>query len=230
MGAVQIADDDACRHGLEAQVASGDSQCSSAETMPPRHLCSAVGCHSERSKECSVLFFRFPKEPVKCKAWGMNVGRKDWRSSDAFVLLSEHFTPDSYNEDLRLLAEFVIPVKNLRLRPGAMATVFAPRHIRPTVPRPNVSLSSSVDTLVGMVTSFLLAGTASTAGSIHWHMLKHALDPDTLQARVQREIDEVIGRERRPTWEDRLRMPFTMASVWEMERWKTGTPLGVPRE
>lgn len=88
----------------------------------------------------------------------------------------------------------------------------------------------TVDTLVGMVTSFLLAGTASTAGSIHWHMLKHALDPDTLQARVQREIDDVIGRERRPTWEDRLRMPFTMASVWEMERWKTGAPLGVPRE
>ncbi|KAL1415356.1 hypothetical protein MTO96_029466 [Rhipicephalus appendiculatus] len=81
-----------------------------------------------------------------------------------------------------------------------------------------------------MVTSFLLAGTASTAGTIQWHMVKHAMEPDTLQARVQREIDEVIGRERRPTWEDRLRMPFTMASVWEMDRWKTSTPLGVPRE
>ncbi|KAH7972165.1 hypothetical protein HPB52_008564 [Rhipicephalus sanguineus] len=87
-----------------------------------------------------------------------------------------------------------------------------------------------VETLVGMVTSFLLAGTASTAGTIQWHMVKHAMEPDTLQARVQREIDEVIGRERRPTWEDRLRMPFTMASVWEMDRWKTSTPLGVPRE
>ncbi|XP_065289856.2 cytochrome P450 2C20-like isoform X2 [Dermacentor albipictus] len=88
----------------------------------------------------------------------------------------------------------------------------------------------TVETLVGMVTSFLLAGTSSTAGTIHWHMVKHALEPDTLQARVQREIDDVIGRERRPTWEDRLRMPFTMASVWEMDRWKTSTPLGVPRE
>ncbi|KAH7931977.1 hypothetical protein HPB52_025068 [Rhipicephalus sanguineus] len=87
-----------------------------------------------------------------------------------------------------------------------------------------------METLVGMVTSFLLAGTASTAGTIQWHMVKHAMEPDTLQARVQREIDEVIGRERQPTWEDRLRMPFTMASVWEMDRWKTSTPLGVPRE
>ncbi|KAH7972164.1 hypothetical protein HPB52_008563 [Rhipicephalus sanguineus] len=50
------------------------------------------------------------------------------------------------------------------------------------------------------------------------------------KGQVQREIDEVIGRDRRPTWEDRLRMPFTMASVWEMDRWKTSTPLGVPRE
>ncbi|KAH8027431.1 hypothetical protein HPB51_005413 [Rhipicephalus microplus] len=47
---------------------------------------------------------------------------------------------------------------------------------------------------------------------------------------IQREIDEVIGRERPPKWEDRLHMPFTMASVWEMDRWKTSTPLGVPRE
>uniref|UniRef100_A0A6M2CT60 Putative cytochrome n=1 Tax=Rhipicephalus microplus TaxID=6941 RepID=A0A6M2CT60_RHIMP len=88
----------------------------------------------------------------------------------------------------------------------------------------------TVETLVGMVTSFLLAGTASTAGTIHWHMVKNAMEPDTLQARIQREIDEVIGRERPPKWEDRLHMPFTMASVWEMDRWKTSTPLGVPRE
>ncbi|KAL1415354.1 hypothetical protein MTO96_029464 [Rhipicephalus appendiculatus] len=88
----------------------------------------------------------------------------------------------------------------------------------------------TVETLVGVVTNFLMAGSASTASTIHWHMLKYAMEPDTLQARVQCEIDEVIGRERRPAWEDRLRMPFTMACVWEMDRWKISTPLGVPRD
>ncbi|KAL3209675.1 hypothetical protein MRX96_038097 [Rhipicephalus microplus] len=51
----------------------------------------------------------------------------------------------------------------------------------------------------------------------------------TVQARVQREIDEVVGRERQPTWEDKNKMPYTMACIWEMYRWKTVSPLGVPR-
>ncbi|KAL3247405.1 hypothetical protein MRX96_057069 [Rhipicephalus microplus] len=88
----------------------------------------------------------------------------------------------------------------------------------------------TVEALVGVMTNLLLAGSASTASTIHWLMLKYAMEPDSLQTRVQREIDEVIGRERQPAWEDRLRMPFTMACIWEMDRWKTSTPLGVPRE
>ncbi|XP_072144304.1 uncharacterized protein [Dermacentor andersoni] len=94
-----------------------------------RRPCSAVGCQSEQSKKSSVSFFRFPKDPVKRKAWEMNMGRKDWHASDASLLCSEHFMPDSYNEDLRLLAEFRIPVKKLRLRPDAVPTVFAHRPI-----------------------------------------------------------------------------------------------------
>ncbi|XP_075549761.1 uncharacterized protein LOC142583253 [Dermacentor variabilis] len=96
-----------------------------AEPTPLRHPCCAVGCQSEKSKESSVSFFKFPKEPVKRKAWEMNVGRKDWRACDTSVLCSEHFTPDSYSDDLRLLSEFRIPVKRLRLRPDAVPTVFA---------------------------------------------------------------------------------------------------------
>ncbi|KAH7972492.1 hypothetical protein HPB52_012661 [Rhipicephalus sanguineus] len=40
-----------------------------------------------------------------------------------------HFTPDSYNDDLRLLSEFGIPVKKPRLRPDAVPTVFSHRPI-----------------------------------------------------------------------------------------------------
>lgn len=67
-----------------------------------------------------IFFSGSPKEPVKHKAWKMNVGRKEWHSTDAFVLFLEHFTPDSYNNDLSLLTEFGIPVKKLKLRPDAM--------------------------------------------------------------------------------------------------------------
>ncbi|KAH6936742.1 hypothetical protein HPB50_021283 [Hyalomma asiaticum] len=83
--------------------------------------------------------------------------------------------------------------------------------------------------LLGNVLSFFIAGSNTVAVTIHWHMLNFANNPDTVQARVQREIDEVVGRERQPTWEDRNKMPYTMACIWEMYRWKTVSPLGVPR-
>ncbi|KAH6936739.1 hypothetical protein HPB50_021280 [Hyalomma asiaticum] len=83
--------------------------------------------------------------------------------------------------------------------------------------------------LLGNVLSFFIAGSNTVAVTIQWHMLNFANNPDTVQARVQREIDEVVGRERQPTWEDRNKMPYTMACIWEMYRWKTVSPLGVPR-
>lgn len=84
--------------------------------------------------------------------------------------------------------------------------------------------------LVGNVNAFLIGGTFSTTGSMHMHLINFAKCPDTVQARVQREIDEVIGPDRPPTWEDRKKMPFTLACVWELDRWKTGSVLGIPRE
>ncbi|XP_077552150.1 cytochrome P450 2C3-like [Haemaphysalis longicornis] len=95
-----------------------------------------------------------------------------------------------------------------------------------TSPNPYFNMNN----LVGIVTGFFAAGTLSTASTILWHLVKFAQEPDTLQSKVQQEIDQVVGRQRKPTWEDRLRMPFTMACVWEMDRWKTAVPLSPPRE
>ncbi|KAL1486009.1 hypothetical protein MTO96_031577 [Rhipicephalus appendiculatus] len=75
-----------------------------------------------------------------------------------------------------------------------------------------------------------MAGTFSATMAMTWQMINFAKNPDTVQARVQREIDEVVGQERLPTWDDRKQMPYTLACVWEVERWKTGAPLGVARE
>ncbi|KAH7954068.1 hypothetical protein HPB49_015320 [Dermacentor silvarum] len=52
--------------------------------------------------------------------------------------------------------------------------------------------------LLGNVLSFFIAGSNVVAVTIHWHMLNFANNPDTVQARVQREIDEVVGKERQP--------------------------------
>ncbi|XP_042145609.1 cytochrome P450 2C15-like [Ixodes scapularis] len=87
----------------------------------------------------------------------------------------------------------------------------------------------TTDFLVGNIMSFFIAGSNTVAVSIQWHLLNFAKNPDTLQARVHREIDEVIGRERRPAWDDRHLMPFTIATIWEMYRWRTNSPFGLPR-
>lgn len=84
--------------------------------------------------------------------------------------------------------------------------------------------------LVGNVNVFVIAGTMSTTLTMWWLLLLFAKNPDTIQASIQREIDAVVGHDRRPTWEDRKQLPYTMACIWEVERWKTASPLGVARE
>ncbi|XP_077536327.1 cytochrome P450 2C28-like [Haemaphysalis longicornis] len=83
--------------------------------------------------------------------------------------------------------------------------------------------------LVGNVNVFIMGGTASTTNTTWWLLLLFAKHPDTIQAKIQREIDDVVGPERKPTWEDRKKMPYTHACTLEVERWKTSAPLGVPR-
>ncbi|KAH7942224.1 hypothetical protein HPB49_022204 [Dermacentor silvarum] len=91
------------------------------------------------------------------------------------------------------------------------------------------SLPSADRFLVGSVMGLVIGGTFTTTSAIHWHLLNFSARPDTVQARVQQEIDEVVGTERAPTWEDRQRMPYTLACICELERWKTLSPLGAVR-
>ncbi|KAK8788451.1 hypothetical protein V5799_021772, partial [Amblyomma americanum] len=92
-----------------------------------------------------------------------------------------------------------------------------------------ISDRCAVSRLVGNVTDILLGGTAALTLYLHWHVLNLAARADTLQSELQREIDAVVGRARKPTWEDHTRLPLTMATIWEVFRWKAVTPLGIPR-
>ncbi|CAN7986556.1 unnamed protein product [Ixodes hexagonus] len=81
--------------------------------------------------------------------------------------------------------------------------------------------------LIGNVVSLFVAGSSSVSSFVHWHMLNCAQSGDTVQRRIQEEIDRVVGRERQPTWEDRHQMPYTVAAIWEMYRCKP--TLNLPR-
>ncbi|XP_065289369.2 cytochrome P450 2H2-like isoform X2 [Dermacentor albipictus] len=85
------------------------------------------------------------------------------------------------------------------------------------------------DNLVGNMVDILMGAATSGNFYLHWHLLNLASHADTLQAELQREIDSVVGSDRLPSWEDHTSMPLTIATIWEMFRWKLATPFNIPR-
>nr|XP_054929265.1 uncharacterized protein LOC126535771 [Dermacentor andersoni] len=83
--------------------------------------------------------------------------------------------------------------------------------------------------LEGNAINFYGPSTNPVRTVILWNLYIAASDPDGQQARVQREIDSVVGRQRAPEWQDRLRMPYTIASILETLRWRTSSPLSLHR-
>jgi len=47
-----------------------------------------------------------------------------------------------------------------------------------------------------------------------------------VQQKCQEELDRVIGRSRMPTFRDRESLPYIRATVRELFRWRTPTPIG----
>ncbi|KAG0413412.1 hypothetical protein HPB47_009432 [Ixodes persulcatus] len=84
--------------------------------------------------------------------------------------------------------------------------------------------------LRGNIMDLLMAGSTSVATSILYILLHCADNPGTVQAKIQKEVDSVVGCGRTPTWEDHRLMPYSMAVIWEMSRWKPILTLSLPRE
>ena len=45
--------------------------------------------------------------------------------------------------------------------------------------------------------------------------------------KAQEELDQVVGRDRLPTFKDREKLPYVRAVVSEVLRWRPSAPLGV---
>lgn len=67
----------------------------------------------------------------------------------------------------------------------------------------------------------------TTSTTLMWWLLAMVAYPE-VQARAQAELDEVVGRERPPTFADVPSLPYICAMVRETLRWSPVTPLGVP--
>ncbi|XP_055769834.1 cytochrome P450 2U1-like [Salvelinus fontinalis] len=87
--------------------------------------------------------------------------------------------------------------------------------------------SFSEDYLFYIIGDLFIAGTDTTTNTVLWMMLYMVLYPD-IQERVQAEIDAVVGPDRVPSLTDKGSLPFTEATIMEVQRMTVVVPLAIP--
>ncbi|XP_073731688.1 cytochrome P450 2B4 [Misgurnus anguillicaudatus] len=85
------------------------------------------------------------------------------------------------------------------------------------------------ENMVMSAADLFLAGTDTTATTIRWGLIFLIDNPD-VQERCHKEIVQVLGYDRRPSMDDRDKLPYTYATVHEIQRCANIVPLGVVHE
>ncbi|XP_029426892.1 cytochrome P450 2F2-like isoform X2 [Rhinatrema bivittatum] len=93
----------------------------------------------------------------------------------------------------------------------------------------NIKNLFNMNTLVMSTLLLFFAGTESVGLTLRYGFLILMKYP-AIAAKVQEEIDHVIGCHQMPSYEDRIRMPYTTAVLHEIQRYADVIPLSVPHE
>uniref|UniRef100_A0A914VFF7 Cytochrome P450 n=1 Tax=Plectus sambesii TaxID=2011161 RepID=A0A914VFF7_9BILA len=80
--------------------------------------------------------------------------------------------------------------------------------------------------LANVLTDFWIAGMETTATTLRWTIVLLVAHPE-VQARLQKEIDDVIGPTRQPKMADKTNMPYTSAVLMELQRKANILPFNV---
>ncbi|KAF8893737.1 cytochrome P450 [Mucidula mucida] len=87
--------------------------------------------------------------------------------------------------------------------------------------------AADIDDIKHVAASMYGAGADTTVSAQYAFFLAMLLNPD-VQKKAQAEIDDVVGGDRLPTFNDREHLPYVNAVVTELLRWHNVAPLGVP--
>ncbi|XP_072050203.1 cytochrome P450 2J5-like [Amphiura filiformis] len=79
------------------------------------------------------------------------------------------------------------------------------------------------------ISTLFAAGTETTSTTLRW-AVKYMMAYPEIQKRVQLEICSVVGCDRLPRLSDKDKLPFTAATLLEIQRISTITPLGFPHK
>ncbi len=83
------------------------------------------------------------------------------------------------------------------------------------------------DNMESTVEDLFLAGSETTSTTLRWSLLMMIEYPD-IQARIQEELDYIVGRNRLPTLADRPKLVYTEAVIQELARFTTIAPIAAP--
>ncbi|KAF5325182.1 hypothetical protein D9619_009907 [Psilocybe cf. subviscida] len=86
---------------------------------------------------------------------------------------------------------------------------------------------TSEDDIKWSAMSLYAGGADTTVAAIYVFFLAMVLHPECARL-AQKEIDEVVGRERLPTIEDMQKLPYVHAMALEVQRWHSLAPMGLP--
>ncbi|XP_072051725.1 cytochrome P450 2U1-like [Amphiura filiformis] len=84
------------------------------------------------------------------------------------------------------------------------------------------------ENLLACISDLFAAGTETSSTTLKWGLLYMVLQPD-IQEKIHAEMDSEVGRNRLPTLKDRPRLLYTEATLLEIQRLGSITPIGVPR-